>query len=468
MVNDKLTTATLTRGADGALTLRSDGEAKAQRESRRSDLFIGNNQFAALTPLCTLAGPTGKTLSAFPGVAVTLAPVTRRALPVERLGAPAIVELQFVVADLAQSTRLELLCEGEKLVALRQPLAQVVAARPGYEGAVAALAKSDRKKPPIPAGLKEIPVVVTAPGDARLACSLLVPENARGPLPGMVFITGSGPQDRDEDTPGEGGLKLSIFKTLAIALAQAGIASLRCDDRGVAESTGDLKTATLDTLVGDTRATVDALRKQPGIDPARIGLIGHSEGGVIAPIVAAADPRLRALVLMAGTGRPLDQVILEQTEAGLRRAGVAAEQIEAQLTEQRKLFALMRAGKPLPQDLDAATRAAVAAATPWLHSHFLHDPAAQARKLGKIPVLIAQGGRDLQVSQKDAELLRDAFARAGNRDVETHIYPTLNHLFSATATGSLADYSDPNAKLDQGFIGDVVSFLQKRLSPHKQ
>ena len=171
----------------------------------------------------------------------------------------------------------------------------MTATRAGWEEIGGALENSERKKPSLPPGLIEEERTVKASG-AELACSLLLPAERKPRLPAVVFITGSGPEDRDEDTVGPGGLKLAIFKVIAIELGRAGIASLRCDDRGTAKSTGSFRSATLETFVADTSAEVAALRAEAAIDPARVGLIGHSEGAIIAPVVAKADPKIAALV----------------------------------------------------------------------------------------------------------------------------------------------------------------------------
>src|SRR6202020_704780 len=125
-------------------------------------------------------------------------------------------------------------------------------------------------------------------------------------LPAVIFLSGAGPQDRDEDTVGPGGVKLSVFKVMAIALAEKGIASIRCDDRGTGKSTGTFEQATLSTFVRDAEEVVKALRARPDVDPARIGLVGHSEGGVVAPVVARAAAitggGVRGVLLMAAPG----------------------------------------------------------------------------------------------------------------------------------------------------------------------
>ncbi len=462
------------------LTTAASGQPPTTtRQSKPVDLFVGNNMLAHLAPLCSVARKEETFLTAFPGVPLRLAPASRQKFSRMRLGMPSEVELTLVSADLAQSVRIELACEGTKLVALRQPLASVSATRVGYEEFAQALERKERKKPPTPEDLTELPRKVNVQpyegvSGATLACTLLVPQayaevpertqNRKNPtLPAVVFITGSGPQDRDEDTVGPGGLKLSIFKVLAIRIAEAGIASLRCDDRGTGESTGEFKKGTLETFVGDTQATLRTLRSERTIDPDRIGLIGHSEGGIIAPLVASKDPKLQSLVLMAGTGRPLDAILLEQQETLFRQTGASQEEIQKRLARSKEVFRAIREGKPLPPSTSEEERRAIAASGQWLRSHFLHDPAATARKLGSIPVLIAQGARDIQVSLRDAELLRDSFLAAGNKQVTYKIYPNLNHLFAVAKTGGLADYSDPDASVDASFLQDVTEFLTSTL-----
>jgi len=256
---------------------------------------------------------------------------------------------------------------------------------------------------------------------------------------------------------------MSIFKVVANELGKAGIASLRCDDRGTGASTGDFGKVTLQSFAADATAAVAALRTEPAIDPKRVGLIGHSEGAIVAPLVATGDRKLRALVLMAGTGRPFDAVILDQARRGFERAGMAKEQVEIELGRIQAAFAAIRKGEPLPPELVEGLRLEWDKSRAWLRSHLEHDPAATARKLKRVAVYIAQGDKDQQVAIADAEALRAAFGKAGNKKVEYKVYPDHNHLFATSTTGNPSEYADPNANVDPAFVADVVAFLKKRL-----
>src|SRR6185369_7709526 len=159
-----------------------------------------------------------------------------------------------------------------------------------------------------------------APG-VKLAGTLTLPQG-RGPFPAVVMITGSGAQDRDETILGH-----KPFAVIADRLTRDGIAVLRVDDRGFAKSTGDFTKATDDDFAVDAAANVAFLRKRPDIDPKRVGLIGHSEGGLVAPKVAAKDPKIAFIVLMAGPGVPLSEVLREQRRLLSPAMGVTQEQI---------------------------------------------------------------------------------------------------------------------------------------------
>jgi pimeloyl-ACP methyl ester carboxylesterase len=293
-----------------------------------------------------------------------------------------------------------------------------------------------------------------------LAGTLTLPRGT-GPFPAAVLISGSGPQDRDENTPGPGGLKLGIFRAIADTLTRRGVAVLRYDDRGVGGSGGSLSTAGLSDLVADVRAAVRYLRARPEIDDSRIALIGHSEGGIIAPIVAAEDPTLGGIVLMAGTATPLDSVLVEQVVGAAREAGGDS----ASLAESRQLVErLSRAvregedleGSGLPPTLDQLGHPR------WLREHMEHDPLATIRKV-RVPVLIANGGQDVQVAPEHARRLGAALAETAHPDYEVKIFPGLNHLFAVSRGEGTAEYADPEAKVDVEFLGYLTDWLAVRL-----
>jgi pimeloyl-ACP methyl ester carboxylesterase len=456
---EKTSSAKLSRGEGGTLTIDADGQTV--KEQRPSDLFIANGIVMHWAPVCAIASTEPRLASVFPGAPLGIEPgVTRKMQLKGKDGAAVETEITTVVVDYG-GIRLELACDGVRLMSLFQPTTGVLVSRPGFEQVARRLAVVNRPKPTLPDTLVEEDRLV-ASGKATLACSLVLPKERKRKLPGVVFITGSGGQDRDEDSPGAGGLKMAIFKELAIALGQAGIASLRCDDRGVGRSTGSFLEATLATFVGDTGAAVAALRKEPALDPRRIGLIGHSEGAIIAPILGASDKQLKALVLMAGPGRSLDAIILEQVATSAQRSGASAEESAKHVAGFREALEAIRADQPFPVSVPAEAKAALEPQRAWFASHMKHDPRAQIAKV-KLPVFIAQGEKDVQVKVEDAEILRDTLAKAGNQRVVFKTYPELNHLFAATKSGSPADYGDRSAKVDAGFIADVVGFLTKSL-----
>ena len=293
-----------------------------------------------------------------------------------------------------------------------------------------------------------------------LAGTLTLPRGA-GPWPAAVLITGSGAQDRNEDTPGPGGLKLGIFRAIADTLTRRGVAVLRYDDRGVGGSGGNLATAGLSDLVADVRAAVHYLRGRPEIDPARIALIGHSEGGIIAPIVAAQDSGLAGIVLMAGTATPLDSVLVEQAVAAAREAGGDS----ASLAESRELVErvsrAVREGEDI-ESLDLPPALEQLARSKWLREHVEHDPLATIRQV-RVPVLIVNGGQDVQVTPEHARRLAAALSETGHPDFEVKIFPRLNHLFAVSRGEGTAEYADPRARVDGEFLAYLADWLTERL-----
>jgi hypothetical protein len=333
-------------------------------------------------------------------------------------------------------------------------------------------------------------------GEATLACTLLLPAthaevkrarpgraaspagSAAGtpggltftpgtptPLPAALLLGGFGAQDRDGNSVGPGDFHLFFLAVLAAKLGEAGVASLRCDDRGTGQSTGDFRRATLDSLARDARAALVALRGEAAVDPARLAIIGHSEGAIEAPMVAAKVGGVRALALLAPPGRPLDAIIIDQEQASMRRFGLSQAEIDASVAELRATYEAVRAGKRLPASLSPAERRGIAESAAWLRSHFRHAPLVEAAALTQIPVLVTSGGRDVQISTADADLTRDAFVKAGNKLVAFKIYPELNHLFAVSKSGSVADYYDPMAEVDPTFLNDVARFVATATAP---
>ncbi len=316
-------------------------------------------------------------------------------------------------------------------------------------------------EPEEPAAAHTAEEVGFASDTITLAGTLTRPRGS-GPWPAAVLITGSGAQDRDENTPGPGGLKLGIFRRIADALTRSGIAVLRYDDRGVGGSGGDLSTAGLSDLVADVEAAVRYLRGRDEIDAARIALVGHSEGAIIAPIVAAADSGVAAVVLMAGTATPLDSVLVEQFEGNARETGGDSAEIAEAGESARQLSRAIRAGGEVEAELPPQFKA-LASNVKWLREHFEHDPLATVRRL-RAPVLIVNGEQDVQVAPEHARRLDRALTEAGHPDHELRIFPRLNHLFAVSKGEGTAEYADPNAKVDAEFLSYLADWLSVRLA----
>ena len=247
------------------------------------------------------------------------------------------------------------------------------------------------------------------------------------------MITGSGLQTRDQRIPLPGLERYAPFRQIAERLASNGVAVLRVDDRGIGGSTGreTLENATTTSLAEDTRAQIAWLRARKEIDPARIVVVGHSEGASIAAMAGASDPKLAAVVMMAGVAKRGADVSFEQQEDLLRSDTTMTEETRASLREkQKEAVKTILAGGDIPgQKVNA-----------WTREYFAYDPLPMVRKM-KQPLLILQGERDRQVDQSHAAMLADAARTAGNRDVTVKVFPTLNHLFLPSTTGSFSEYS---------------------------
>jgi len=295
-----------------------------------------------------------------------------------------------------------------------------------------------------------------------LAGTLTLPESG-GPFPAAILVSGSGPQDRDETV-----FNHRPFLVLADHLTRAGIAVLRVDDRGVGGSTGSVFHVTSEDLARDVAAGVEFLKVREEIDHARIGLVGHSEGGVIAPIVAAESDGVAFIVLLAGTGLPGEEILYLQAELIAAASGASNEEIEENRATQESIFAILKEG--LDED---ATRAKLRAAltaqmadlsdeerealgpsvdegidrqvesvmSPWFRFFLTHDPRPVLARVS-CPVLALGGEKDLQVPPG---VNLDAIARTleagGNSRVETEELPGLNHLFQTAETGAPYEYA---------------------------
>ena len=289
-------------------------------------------------------------------------------------------------------------------------------------------------------------VTVVTPGGHTLSGTLTLPAGARAArkVGAIVTISGSGPQDRDEFLGIEG---YRPFRQLADSLGRRGIAVLRMDDRGVGGSTGTFKGTTSAEFAQDIRAGLAFLRTRPEIDAGRLGVVGHSEGAVIAPMVAEAEPAVRAIVLLAGVARPVRSALHMQ--------------ITNLINHDTKLSSAGRdsAIAAIPARIDS-----MMAADPWMKFFLTYDPAATARRV-TTPVLIITGANDQQAPPAQVSEQEAAFREAGNPDVTAHIIPGVNHLFVVDADGFPGNYTKLPApvRVKAEVMGEVVDWLVQRL-----
>ena len=328
-------------------------------------------------------------------------------------------------------------------------------------------------------------VVIDGPA-GKLAGTLLLPSDVKGAQggakpPAVVFITGSGPQDRDETVFGH-----RIFEPIARALAADGIASLRCDDRGVGASTGNFAAATTHDFAADTRAQIAWLRAQGQVDPARIGVVGHSEGGLIGTLLAGSEPPECAFAVLLAPPAVSGREILSQQSSDILISMQADAACVAFATEMHGL--MMEAaieGKPEAELREAvaacvsaqlacnksfaATDAMIAAATdqgvqqmrsPWMRVLLTLDPQASIMRLG-VPTLVLFGERDLQVSpRQNLAPFETASARAPMRPV-IEVVPGVNHLFQRCTRCTLDEYARLKAGVDPDVVKKISTWVAK-------
>ncbi|MGB8658489.1 MAG: alpha/beta fold hydrolase [Candidatus Zixiibacteriota bacterium] len=340
-----------------------------------------------------------------------------------------------------------------EVVSLSIPMQGIEVFKEGYKPASAKAEADTLKK------LYASEDVTFKSGNLKLAGTVTVPQDGRAKHPAAIIISGSGPQDRDGKTPD---LKFSLqYKALAHTLSNFGILVLRYDDRGVGKSEGNFETASLSDFVSDVKAGISYLRLRPDVDKTRICLIGHSEGAIIAPMIASEDTVIKAIVLMAGTARPLDQVILEQQDYMLKKQNVSEDVRKHAIDQQKDFFAWVRGEKQLSAE-QIKQLGKLADQKKWLLEHFQHDPI-KTIKTVKCRVLIVQGGKDRQVFEEHARMLNQALDDSGNRDHTLKVFPDLDHLFcKAEGEGDYAEYATERP-LDQEFLNFLTDWLKTEL-----
>ncbi len=323
-------------------------------------------------------------------------------------------------------------------------------------------------------------------GAITLGGTLTIPEG-EGPFPAMVLISGSGAQNRDEEI-----FSFKIFGVIADHFTRNGIAVLRYDDRGVGMSSGDLMTSTSADLAGDVLAAVEWLKTRPEIDAQKIGLLGHSEGGIIAPLVATQSEDVAMLILLAGTAQTGEEIIYQQVERLSRAEGLTEEETSAAVETQRRYLTALISGEgweemkvemrqEIADQLDTLTDAQKASLgnleeyidlvlaqqvdsmeSVWYRFFITYDPIAALEQV-TVPVLGIFGELDLQVpAETNVPLMEEALQRAGNGDVTITIYPLANHLFQEAITGSTSEYATLKKEFVPDLLEDMTTWILER------
>lgn len=328
-------------------------------------------------------------------------------------------------------------------------------------------------KPPFPYHSEDLTFKNQEAG-ITLAGTLTLPQ-AEGKFPAVVLITGSGPQNRNEEL-----MEHKPFLVIADYLTREGIAVLRFDDRGFGQSGGNFQEATSEDFATDVQAAVNYLRTRKEIQSNQIGLIGHSEGGSIAPMVAANDPRIAFIVSLAGPGIQGNELLVFQAISTAKREKMAEEHIRILEATQRKAgqiitdYPTQQATKKLdslyskyfesmppsesiaPELIKRYIQQAVANInSPWMRYFITYDPVPVLAKV-QCPVLALNGEKDVQVNaHENLEGIRNALQKGGNKQVKTISFPGLNHLFQECKTGTTDEY----AEIEQTFSPEVLKVI---------
>ncbi len=313
----------------------------------------------------------------------------------------------------------------------------------------AQILRPQEPKQPFPYYTEEVKFENTK-NQVTLAGTLSMPKK-EGNFPAVILISGSGAQNRDEEI-----LQHKPFLVLADYLTKNGIAVLRFDDRGFGQSTGDFKKATTMDFANDVQAGVDYLKTRKEINKNKIGLIGHSEGGLIAPIVAGNSKDVNFIVLLAGPGIRGDKLMLLQKELIEKQMGVSETEIKKGQETYKEAYQLIISSSVNDEKLktnvenvfktklesndEVASVYASQILNPWMYYFLKLDPAPFLENV-KCPVLALNGSKDLQVpAEVNLQNIKTVLTKSGNKKVTTKELPNLNHLFQECKTGSPSEY----------------------------
>jgi fermentation-respiration switch protein FrsA (DUF1100 family) len=301
-------------------------------------------------------------------------------------------------------------------------------------------------------------------------------------FPTVILVSGSGPQDRNEELLGH-----KPFLVLADYLTRNGIAVLRFDDRGVGKSSGNFSTATTEDFVTDVLAGVEYLKTRREVDKDKIGLIGHSEGGLIAPLAAVQSDDIDFIILMAAPGMPGKEILGQQTALIMRANGYEEEKIKRDVNVLSKMYDIIVNEKDTSaakeklrvefdksyMDLTDEEKKAMgdpdlffnqrinSLLSPWFRFFLGYDPYKTLTKI-KIPLLAITGEKDLQVPPKEnLELIEKALKEGGNKNYRVAELKGLNHLFQEAETGSPNEYAKIEETISRIALTYITDWIKK-------
>jgi len=311
----------------------------------------------------------------------------------------------------------------------------------------------------------------------KLGATLTYPKE-EGPFPSVILISGSGPQDRDATLFGK-----KLFKTVAEHFTRSGYAVLRFDDRGTAKSTGSFAKATSFDFANDVEGVIAYLKKHKKINKDKIGLMGHSEGSLIASIVGARNSDVDFILSVAGPGIKGDSLILTQSRLIMEGNGMAEETVETTLALNRSIYKVvlsagdstskdqqirkivwdMYGGQDSTSDTTLINKTADAltgqANTAWFRDFLAYDPSLYWSKVS-CPVFAVNGVKDIQVPPVINLLgIQKNLEKAENYDVKVKMYPGLNHLMIKCETGLPSEYPTLNGTFSGAVLNDMVSWM---------
>ena len=328
-------------------------------------------------------------------------------------------------------------------------------------------ARPQNPQPPFDYRIEEVSFVNEKEGNI-LTGTLTIP-NGEGPFPAMVLVSGSGQQNRDEEL-----MNHRPFWVIADYCARHGVAVLRYDDRGMGGSTGEVENATSLDFSYDAEAAFDFLHKQKHIDASRVGILGHSEGGIINFMVSARRPEVAFLVSLAGPSVNGIEVLKEQQKAILRASGMPEEAVQFNSNTNTQMFDIIEASSNR-EEADSLLRQLLKGwgyneelteqtvsqmASPWMYYFLRYDPTEAIVKTN-CPALLLNGSKDLQViASQNLPAYEKIIAEHCKTNLTLRELPNLNHLFQHCETGSPNEYFEIEETISPEVLEMIVGFVK--------